>query len=351
MNSKRQEKQENDYKIIYQKIKEEIKSVVINRLLNQVEQLSKKFEKLRKENLLIKNDLIYILKRVFLNKNDYINLINNNISNINSNYQIRKNIYSANTSFFNSKSYNSLKNSAETFNNLNSSNNYYRYNPRYNYINNNDNINNNDISMKKKHIEERRYSIDDDTKKVNNTSNSNLETSLQFNMQNKIDYYLKSLYKHNFAEECASGTTSAHLLNKEQSIYDELFSNKPNRNKSLIFLKTDSNFYKVSSKEKNRKNSNGKYMYLSDESSEINNYKKNYGSNNRSSHRIQKNRPIILKVHKKANFNKYKYQSKANENYKKINSGSKSTTNISTNSKGKNLKSMNNRSRFLINKI
>jgi hypothetical protein len=345
MNSKRNEKQETNYKIIYQKIKEEIKSVVINRLLNQIEQLSKKYEKLRKENLLIKNDLIYILKRVFLNKNDYINLINNNISNINSNYQSRKNIYSANTSFFNSKSYNSFKNSTEAFNNFDS-NNYYRYNPRYNYNNNK-----NDISMKKKHIEERRYSIDDDTKKVNNTSNSNLETSLQFNMQNKIDYYLKSLYKHNFAEECASGTTSAHLLNKEQSIYDELFSNKPNRNKSLIFLKTDSNFYKVSSKEKNRKNSNGKYMYLSDESSEINNYKKNYGSNNRSSHRIQKNRPIILKVHKKANFNKYKYQSKANENYKKINSGSKSTTNISTNSKGKNLKSMNNRSRFLINKI
>ena len=351
MNSKRNEKQETNYKIIYQKIKEEIKSIVINRLLNQVEQLSKKFEKLRKENLLIKNDLIYILKRVFLNKNDYINLINNNISNINSNYQSKKNIYSANTSFFNSKSYNSLKNSAETFNNLNSSNNYYRYNPRYNYINNNDNINNNDISMKKKLIEERRYSIDDDTKKVNNTSNSNLETSLQFNMQNKIDYYLKSLYKHNFAEECASGTTSAHLLNKEQSIYDELFSNKPNRNKSLIFLKTDSNFYKVSSKEKNRKNSNGKYMYLSDESSEMYNYKKNYGTNIKVSHKIQKNKPIILKVHKKANFNKYKYQSKANENYKKINSGSKSTTNISTNSKGKNLKSMNNRSRFLINKI
>ena len=347
MNSKRHENQENKYKIIYQKIKEEIKSVVINKLLNQVEQLSKKYEKLRKENLLIKNDLIYILKRVFLNKNDYINLINNNISNINSVYQSRKNIYSPNTSFFNSKSYNSFKNSAETFNNFDS-NNYYRYNPRYNYINNN---NNNDISMKKKHIEERRYSIDDDTKKVNNTSNSNLETSLQFNMQNKIDYYLKSLYKHNFAEECASGTTSAHLLNKDQSIYEELFSNKPNRNKSLIFLKTDSNFYKVSSQEKNRQNSNGKYMYLSDESSEINNYKKNYGTNNKSSHRIQKNRPIILKVHKKANFNKYKYQPKANENYKKINSGSKSTTNISSNSKGKNLKSMNNRSRFLINKI
>ena len=347
MNSKRHEEQENNYKIIYQKIKEEIKSVVINRLLNQVEQLSKKYEKLRKENLLIKNDLIYILKRVFLNKSDYINLINNNISSMSANFQSRKNIYSANASFYNSKSCNSFKNSVETFNNFDSSN-YYRYNPRYNYNNNN---NKNDISMKKKHIEERRYSIDDDTRKVNNTSNSNLETSLQFNMQNKIDYYLKSLYKHNFAEECASGTTSTHLLNKEQSIYDELFSNKSNRNKSLTFLKTDSNFYKVTSKEKNRKNSNGKNMYLSDESSEIYNSKKNYGTNLKSSYKIQKNKPIILKVHKKTNFNKYKYQSKANENYKKIVSGSKSTTNISSNSKGKNLKSMNNRSRFLINKI
>ena len=43
----------NDYKIIYQKIKEEIKSVVINRLLYQVQLLSSNFKQLEKENSLM----------------------------------------------------------------------------------------------------------------------------------------------------------------------------------------------------------------------------------------------------------------------------------------------------------
>ena len=44
----------NNYKIIYQKIKEEIKSVVITKLLNQVQTLSNNYQKLLKENSLIK---------------------------------------------------------------------------------------------------------------------------------------------------------------------------------------------------------------------------------------------------------------------------------------------------------
>ena len=95
----------NNYKIIYQKIKEEIKSVVITKLLNQVQTLSNNYQKLLKENSLIKNDLIYILKRILLNKKDYINITNN--SNSNKNYQI-KSLYSmpyfSNSSFLNCKS-------------------------------------------------------------------------------------------------------------------------------------------------------------------------------------------------------------------------------------------------------
>ena len=65
--SKNQEKNDkNNYNIIYQKIKEEIKNIVITKLLNQIQNLYKKYEKLKNENLLIKNDLIYILKRVLL---------------------------------------------------------------------------------------------------------------------------------------------------------------------------------------------------------------------------------------------------------------------------------------------
>ena len=40
------------YKKLYQKIKEEIKSVVINRYINQIDYLTKKLDKLKKEKKL-----------------------------------------------------------------------------------------------------------------------------------------------------------------------------------------------------------------------------------------------------------------------------------------------------------
>ena len=328
----------NNYKIIYQKIKEEIKSVVITRLLNQVETLQNKYNKLQKENSLIKNDLIYILKRVFLNKADYINLLNSNLPNGNRNSLMKKNIYSMgssvsspnNNSYLNCKSYNSLLSSQEN-------------------INNNDN-NYNNTSINKKRIEQRRYSIDDDTKK-NNSTLSPLETSLQFNMQNKIDHYLNSLYKHNFAEECASGTSSVHLLNKEQSIYDELFSNK-NKAKSLTYINTDYNYRKVSYS-KDKKTSKGKNIYINDESDDIYNSKKHYGS--RYKDQKIKTHNNVLKVHRKANLLNNKSKSKINVIIKKKNSSNKSSTNISDNSNPKKYKHnsayINNRSRFLVNKF
>ena len=342
MKSRNTQKQENtdrnSYKIIYQKIKEEIKSVVITRLLNQVENLQNKYNKLQKENSLIKNDLIYILKRVFLSKADYINLLNNNLPSGNKNSLTKKNIYSMrssinspnNNSYLNCKSYNSLLSSQEN-------------------TNNNDN-NYNNTSINKKRIEQRRYSIDDDTKK-NNSTLSPLETSLQFNMQNKIDHYLNSLYKHNFAEECASGTSSVHLLNKEQSIYDELFSNK-NKAKSLTYINTDYNYRKVSySKDKNA--SKGKNIYINDEYDDIYNCKKHYGSRYKDQKiKIHNN---VLKVHRKANLLNNKSKSKINVIIKKKNSSNKTSTNISDNSNPKKYKHnsayLNNRSRFLVNKF
>ena len=342
MKSRNTQKQENtdkiNYKVIYQKIKEEIKSVVITRLLNQVEILQNKYNKLQKENSLIKNDLIYILKRVFLNKSDYINLLNNNLPNGNRNSLMKKNIYSMgssvsspnNNSNLNCKSYNSLLSSQEN-------------------INNNDN-NYNNTSINKKLIEQRRYSIDDDTKK-NNSTLSPLETSLQFNMQNKIDHYLNSLYKHNFAEECASGTSSVHLLNKEQSIYDELFSNK-SKAKSLTYINTDYNYRKISySKDKNI--SKGKNIYINDENDDIYNSKKHYGSRYKDQ-KIKANNNV-LKVHRKTNLVNNKSKSKINDIIKKKPSSNKSSTNISDNSNSKKYKYnsayLNNRSRFLVNKF
>ena len=97
----------------------------------------------------------------------------------------------------------------------------------YNSVLSSDNIKeNNNIRLS------RRYSIDDDNKKGNNSSLNNLENSIQFNnIQNKVDHYLNSLYRHNFAEEIISGTPSIHLINKDKSLYRELF---PKNNKKLL---------------------------------------------------------------------------------------------------------------------
>jgi hypothetical protein len=334
----------NDNKAINRKLKEEIMNVVITRLLNQIQNLYKKYEKLKKENTLLKNDLIYILKRVLLNKNDYINMINNNIPGSKKNYQ-GKNFYPINSlknsSYINSKSYNSMIYSTEKL-----PNERYNYNP-INYNRNNNSIN-------RKQIEKRRYSIDDDYKKGNVSSSSHLENSLQFNIQNKIDYYLNSLYKHNFSEECISGTTSLHLLhNKNQNIYDELFSNKSKskskskkiKNKSLSHLNTDVNFRKVSLPKYKQDACN------SDDNNDLScNNKYNISENG-----ALKNKNInYLKVHKKEKSINMKYKLKTEYNKKK-NFGNKSSSNMNNNANNRNTKyissHLNNRSPFLINKF
>ncbi len=328
----------NENKVINRKLKEEIMSVVITKLLNQIQNLYKKYEKLKKENSLLKNDLIYVLKRVLLNKKDYINIVNNNNTGAKKNFQ-GKMYYSINglknSSYVNSKSYNSFLSSTEKIGNEKSN-----YNQLYYNRNNN--------STNKKQIEKRRYSIDDDFKKGNVSSSSHLENSLQFNIQNKIDYYLNSLYKHNFSEECISGTTSFHLLNnKNQNIYDELFSskNKKNRNKSLSHLNTDVNFRKVSF-QKNKQDA-----YNSDDNNDLScNNKYNITENGV----IKGKNNTYLKVHKKERITNMKSKLKT-EYYKKKNSGSKSSSNMITNPNTKNTKyissHLNNRSRFLINKF
>lgn len=310
-NSKKDNTPRNNYKLLYQKIKEEIKSVVINKLLNQVQTLSNNYQKLLKENSLIKSDLIYILKRVLLNKKEYTQIPN---STINKNYQM-KSVYSmpylTNNSFINKKDYYSVLSSDNI-----KENNYYNLYRESNRLNN---------SMNKRQRENRRYSIDDDTKRGNNSSlNNNVENSTQFNnIQNKVDYYLNSLYKHNFAEEVISGTSSVHLLNKDKPLYDELFKKK---NKIFPHLSTEINFRKISNQKK-------KVLNV-----DFNN-DKNIKTDNQSDNNRNKKGNNGLKVQKKNVLKKNKnLQIKENTNIKLFNSenkNSKISQNINTNSRSK----------------
>ncbi len=310
-NSKKDNTPRNNYKLLYQKIKEEIKSVVINKLLNQVQTLSNNYQKLLKENSLIKSDLIYILKRVLLNKKEYTQIPN---STINKNYQM-KSVYSmpylTNNSFINKKDYYSVLSSDNI-----KENNYYNLYRESNRLNN---------SMNKRQRENRRYSIDDDTKRGNNSSlNNNVENSTQFNnIQNKVDYYLNSLYKHNFAEEVISGTSSVHLLNKDKPLYDELFKKK---NKNFPHLSTEINFRKISNQKKKVLNvdfNNDKNIKTDNQSDNNRNKKGNNG--------LKVQRKNVLKKNKNL-------QIKENTNIKLFNSenkNSKISQNINTNSRSK----------------
>ncbi len=310
-NSKKDNTPRNNYKLLYQKIKEEIKSVVINKLLNQVQTLSNNYQKLLKENSLIKSDLIYILKRVLLNKKEYTQIPN---STINKNYQM-KSVYSMpyliNNSFINKKDYYSVLSSDNI-----KENNYYNLYRESNRLNN---------SMNKRQRENRRYSIDDDTKRGNNSSlNNNVENSTQFNnIQNKVDYYLNSLYKHNFAEEVISGTSSVHLLNKDKPLYDELFKKK---NKNFPHLSTEINFRKISNQKKKVLNvdfNNDKNIKTDNQSDNNRNKKGNNG--------LKVQRKNVLKKNKNL-------QIKENTNIKLFNSenkNSKISQNINTNSRDK----------------
>lgn len=310
-NSKKDNTPRINYKLLYQKIKEEIKSVVINKLLNQVQTLSNNYQKLLKENSLIKSDLIYILKRVLLNKKEYTQIPN---STINKNYQM-KSVYSmpylTNNSFINKKDYYSVLSSDNI-----KENNYYNLYRESNRLNN---------SMNKRQRENRRYSIDDDTKRGNNSSlNNNVENSTQFNnIQNKVDYYLNSLYKHNFAEEVISGTSSVHLLNKDKPLYDELFKKK---NKNFPHLSTEINFRKISNQKKKVLNvdfNNDKNIKTDNQSDNNRNKKGNNG--------LKVQRKNVLKKNKNL-------QIKENTNIKLFNSenkNSKISQNINTNSRSK----------------
>lgn len=290
-NSKKDTSKIINYKAIYQKIKEEIKSVVITKLLNQVQTLSNNYQKLQKENALIKNDLIYILKRILSNKKEYDKI---SVTTMDKTHQM-KSIYSmpylTNSSYINCKSYNSV----------------------LSCDNIKENNNSNNIRLN------RRYSIDDDNKKGNNTSmNNNMENSVQINnIQNKVDYYLNSLYKHNFAEDIISGTASIHLINKDKSLYRELF---PNKNKNQYYINTETNYKKIPNVRKSKKISNDD------------------NTNNKEKNKIMKNNNHLKVQRKIINEKNKNLQIRTNTNSKIINSDSK------------NLKN-NNHSRFSINKF
>ena len=198
---KHSEKQEGYYqfKKLYKIIQNDIKNIVISRLHNQIRILVKELEALKKENTIIKNDLIYILKRILNNKPEY-NILYKSLSNNHNNSCINlKPNMNYNSSLISLNTKNSFL-SAEKANTNNIQNNNY-------------NTSRTKISLMKKA---------DNLSNILTSDNNLKSEDKNRQLNNKIDSYLNSLYRHNFVEN-HFGYENNYNLNKSKGIYDELF--------------------------------------------------------------------------------------------------------------------------------
>jgi len=237
---------------LFKEIQNEIKDKVITKYLYMIEQQAKELTQLKKENILLKNQLTYILKRVLLNKNDYTSAARTNrLNNLNSsiNYN-RSMIIKDNTRKSNSmlRPLRSVENYRTVTENIAS---------RYKEGNNSSlNIHGTD----------------------NNTNNNNVDY--------KVSGYLNSLYRHNFSNTNTDGGN--FFLNKNQSLVDELF---PNKNSSY-YLNTEEPIMEVNNKNKSgkrRENNSSERRGSFKKGNMRNNYggNKNYGKNNSTSKRYK----------------------------------------------------------------
>ena len=162
----------------------EIKDKVIEKNLFLIEQQAKEFSELKKENTLLKNQLTYILKRILLNKNDYTSAIRTNkLNNLNSSINYNRSMIIKEN---NHKS-NSMLRPLHSVGN-------YRINPQK-------------ISSRYQEANKSELNI------LGNENTNN-------NVDNQVNKYLNSLYRHNF------NNTHKNNFDKNQPLLDELFTNK-----------------------------------------------------------------------------------------------------------------------------
>jgi len=176
---------------IYKNCENEIKDEIIAKLLSKIKQQNKKIESLEKENKKIKDNFIYVLKRILSTKDEFgYNRTNNFISN--NSMSRNKSNNSRNASY-------SLRNDSQEI-----------YNTNYSII---DPFNKNKI----------KYDIN-----INNSyENLSLGDSSDENQKNdikeaKAKKYLNALYRNNFNTN-PEGVQYSNFINKNISLYEELF--------------------------------------------------------------------------------------------------------------------------------
>jgi len=202
---------------LFKEIQNEIKDKVNSKFLYAIEQQAKPTSE--KKNTLLKNQLTYILKRILLNKNDYyISAVKTNkLNNLNSSINYNRSMIIKDNNRRSNSIMRPLK-SCGNYRTINDNFNPDKIQSRYKESNNLVNIHGAD-----------------------NNSNNNVDS--------KISGYLNSLYRHNFFNSNKAGND--YFLNKNQTLYDELFQNK--NGSYYINSKNDMELYGSNTKGKKKR--------------------------------------------------------------------------------------------------
>ena len=317
------------YNLYKNNLKEELTTKLISRLFSIVEKQNKQIEEYKQEISTLKNNLVYLLKRILLSKNKE----NNNL-----------------TSFNKMQKYDSyLKNYTTTTNNTTTTITIPSFSPK--------NLSSSNFKLFSS------FSNKTEITKDNNLTHKNA-MPLSFRKQQpeietKINNYINSLYRKNFYQN-KTNINDYYSLNKTQDIYDEVFEKKKKKsiNRSFISFNSNNNSKRNISASIKKRQYNGLNKSKNENHSKVNSF--NYEDISNSKIIIENDNKNYLKVKKK--------RSEINlNNHKRLNNSS-NFKNISQRSKEKGIKKkynielkkkMNgvhqyislNRSPFLINKI
>lgn len=171
------------FKNIYKNCQNEIKDKIITKLLLKIEQQNKKINLLEKENKKIKDNFIYVLKRILSTKDQY----NNGISNFSSNRN----------------KLNESRNNGTTYD-------VYKDHYKINYS---------IIDPKNKSRIKNDFNSSCDNLSLGGTSEYNQKNDIK---EAKAKKYLNELYRNNFFSS-TDGTPYSNFINKNISLYEELF--------------------------------------------------------------------------------------------------------------------------------
>ena len=184
---------------IYHDCRHEIKDLIITKLLSKIEDQVKTINTLEKENKKIRDNFLYVLKRILSNKEEY-SINNNNFSNL-----VISNYYSNKI-----KPYESGKNVSYRINKSNSKE---------------KKISIDKSSRNIKFKLDFNSSFDNISGEDNNNSDDERNNNI---IEAKAKKYLNDLYKKNF--NGTDGIPNSNFINKNISLYEELFSKPANRN-------------------------------------------------------------------------------------------------------------------------